>query len=282
MKRHFFVIAAIILMLPVAAQQKIEWRRDKVTQIIFPADVVKYRTGYTSDDAISQSDGCVMYIQPVDTMPETNLNVQTADGRFYAFDVIYNNSASEVNFIVVPSMAFYQKKQISEDFESEPRVHGTEQPIAIDDKPNEKQTLEELFAKVRKQPDYIVGNNVARLQKLTILLKGVYVDEAHIYFKFRLENRSNVPFDVDYIAFSITARKSKKTTTQERLQILPFGVDTEIHRIDAKSVYEVIYRFEKFTIGKEKILLAEVLEQGGDRNLGLRIPEDFIIEARRL
>ena len=52
--------------------------------------------------------------------------------------------------------------------------------------------------------------------------------------------------------------------------------------MDAKSSREVIYRFEKFTIGKEKILLAEVLEQGGDRNIGLRIPEDFIIEARRL
>ena len=41
-------------------------------------------------------------------------------------------------------------------------------------------------------------------------------------------------------------------------------------------------RSRGFTIGKEKILLAEVLEQGGDRNIGLRIPEDFIIEARRL
>ena len=108
------------------------------------------------------------------------------------------------------------------------------------------------------------------------------MDNTHVYFKFRLENSSNVPFDVDYIAFSVTARKTKKTSTQERLQILPVGVDTKIHRVDAKSSCEVIYRFEKFTIGKEKILLAEVLEQGGDRNIALRIPEDFIIEARRL
>ena len=282
MKRYLFVMAALSLAFPAAAQQRIEWRRDKVTQIIFPADVVKFRTGYTSDDAISQSDGRVMYIQPVDAMPETNLNVQTADGRYYAFDVIYNNAASEVNYIVSPSMAIYQEEQLSEDPQTEPRSLGTEQPAAVDENPVERLTPEQLFAKVRKQPDYIVANNVARLQKLTILLKGVYVDEAHVYFKFRLENSSNVPFDVDYIAFSVTARKTKKTSTQERLQILPVGADTEIHRVDAKSSREVIYRFEKFTIGKEKILLAEVLEQGGDRNIGLRIPEDFIIEARRL
>lgn len=283
MKKILYVMAAVSgLATTAVAQQRIEWRRDKVTQIIFPAEVVKFRTGYTSNDAISQSDGRVMYIQPVDSMPETNLNVQTADGRYYAFDVIYNNTASEVNYIVASSMAIYQASQAPENAEAEPRADGTILATAADDKPIKVLTQEQLFAKVRKMPDYIVANNVARLQKLTILLKGVYVDGANVYFKFRLENNSNVPFDVDYIAFSVTARKTKKTSTQERLQILPTGVDTEIHRVDAKSVCEVIYRFEKFTIGKEKILLAEVLEQGGDRNIGLRIPEDFIIEARKL
>ena len=283
MKKILYVMAAVSgLATTAVAQQRIEWRRDKVTQIIFPAEVVKFRTGYTSNDAISQSDGRVMYIQPVDSMPETNLNVQTADGRYYAFDVIYNNTASEVNYIVASSMAIYQASQAPENAEAEPRADGTILATAADDKPIEVLTQEQLFAKVRKMPDYIVANNVARLQKLTILLKGVYVDAENVYFKFRLENNSNVPFDVDYIAFSVTARKTKKTSTQERLQILPVGVDTEIHRVDAKSVCEVIYRFEKFTIGKEKILLAEVLEQGGDRNIGLRIPEDFIIEARKL
>ena len=166
-------MAALSLAFPAAAQQRIEWRRDKVTQIIFPADVVKFRTGYTSDDAISQSDGRVMYIQPVDAMPETNLNVQTADGRYYAFDVIYNNAASEVNYIVSPSMAIYQEKGPSEDSQEETRALGTKQPAAVDENPVERLTPEQLFAKVRKQPDYIVANNVARLQKLTILLKGV-------------------------------------------------------------------------------------------------------------
>ena len=119
-------------------------------------------------------------------------------------------------------------------------------------------------------------NNVAKLQKLIFVLKGVYVDKTHIFFKFSIQNNSNVPFDVDYIAFSVTARKTRKTSSQERLQILPVGADV------AKSIAEVIYCFEKFTIGKDKVLLAEVLEQGGDRNIGLRIPETFIIEARKL
>ena len=139
-----------------------------------------------------------------------------------------------------------------------------------------------LFSKVSEQGSYLVMNNVAKLQKLIFVLKGVYVDKTHIFFKFSIQNNSNVPFDVDYIAFSVTARKTRKTSSQERLQILPVGADVDVHTIGAKSIAEVIYCFEKFTIGKDKVLLAEVLEQGGDRNIGLRIPETFIIEARKL
>ncbi|MDE5852242.1 MAG: conjugal transfer protein, partial [Alistipes sp.] len=47
------------------AQPRVMWRCDKVTQLIFPADIVKFRTGYTSDDTVSQSDGRVLYIQPI-------------------------------------------------------------------------------------------------------------------------------------------------------------------------------------------------------------------------
>ena len=60
-------------------QNTIEWRKDKVTQMIFPADIVKFRTGYIAGpsdnfDALTQSDGKVLYIQPVMPLDETNLN----------------------------------------------------------------------------------------------------------------------------------------------------------------------------------------------------------------
>lgn len=86
-----------------SAQQCICWRRDKVTQLIFSSEVVKFRAGYTSNDAVSQSDGPVLYIQPVDSLAESNLNVITADGCYYAFNVIYDSTAAMVNYIITPS-----------------------------------------------------------------------------------------------------------------------------------------------------------------------------------
>lgn len=264
-----------------SAQQRICWRRDKVTQLIFPAEVVKFRAGYTSNDAVSQSDGPVLYIQPVDSLAESNLNVITADGCYYAFNIIYDSTAAMVNYIITPSMAFYRENATEQSTAiSEPQPDNTASPIGEPE--TKEQTPADPVMLAEKRPDFIVANNVARLQKLVFMLKGVYVDEQNVYFKFRLENHSNVAFDVDFIAFSITARKTKKASTQERVQLQPVQVNKPVHRLGAKSTCEVVYAFEKFTIGEEKILLAEVLEQGGDRNIQLRIPESFIIEARKL
>ncbi len=275
MKKLLFLMgASFLLQSGISAQPRVMWRRDKVTQLIFPADIVKFRTGYTSDDAVSQSDGRVLYIQPIDVLPESNLNVITSDGRYYAFDVFYDDAATTVNYIIEPSMAFFQETASAVDIAPEPAV------VSVPDTATE--TPSRIWQQVRSMPDYIRVNNVARLQKLVFVLGGVYADAEHVYFRFSLENSSNVPFDVDYIAFSIGAKKSKKTSTQERVQLYPVDADKQIHRVDAKSRCEVIYRFEKFTIGKDKVLLAEVLEAGGDRNIVLPVQEHFIIDARHL
>lgn len=60
-------------------QNTIEWRKDKVTQMIFPADIVKFRTGYIAGpsdnfDALTQRDGKVLYIQLCRWMKRTSMS----------------------------------------------------------------------------------------------------------------------------------------------------------------------------------------------------------------
>lgn len=286
--KWILLLAVMVSAVAANAQQNVQWRKDKVTQIIFPSDIVKFRAGYTSNDALTQSDGRVLYVQPIGSLPETNLNVITADGNYYAFNLVYSDTIHVVNYIIRPSMAFYQETEVSEVI-SGPSEEAVRTTTAQSTRSSagavpgrEETSIQRKFSLVKEQGSYIVANNVVRLQKLIFLLEGVYVDQQQVFFKFRIENVSNVPFDIDYIAFSVTAKKTKKASTQERLQIQPLAVDVDLHRVDARASCEVIYCFEKFTIGKDKILLAGVLEKGGDRNIGLRMPENFIIEARKL
>ena len=120
MKRLLFLMLAGCLVTTSYGQNTIEWRKDKVTQMIFPADIVKFRTGYIAGpsdnfDALTQRDGKVLYIQPVMPLDETNLNVVTSDGYYYAFNLVYNDAAKCVNYIIRPAMAFYQDESGRQD-----------------------------------------------------------------------------------------------------------------------------------------------------------------------
>lgn len=65
--------------------------------------------------------------------------------------------------------------------------------------------LSRIWNEVHTKLDYIKADNIAKFQKLVFILTDVYVDAEYVYFKFRLENSSNEPFDVDCIAFSFSA-----------------------------------------------------------------------------
>lgn len=150
-------------------QNTIEWRKDKVTQMIFPADIVKFRTGYIAGpsdnfDALTQRDGKVLYIQPVMPLDETNLNVVTSDGYYYAFNLVYNDAAKCVNYIIRPAMAFYQDESGRQDAPSvaEPGVPDVDAVAAAE---AVRPDSASLFSKVSEQGSYLVMNNVAKLAK---------------------------------------------------------------------------------------------------------------------
>ena len=53
------------------------------------------------------------------------------------------------------------------------------------------------------------------------LLKGVYSHNGLLYFHTELRNKSNVPFDIDFITFKIVDKKVVKQTTMQEHHRLP-------------------------------------------------------------
>lgn len=155
MKRILFLMLACCMATTSYGQNIIEWRKDKVTQIIFPAEIVKCRTGYIAGpsdnfDALTQSDGKVLYIQPVMPLDETNLNVVTSDGYYYAFNLVYNDAAKCVNYIIQPAMAFYREEPGRPDTSAvaEPGVPDVDAATATEAVLPDSASL---FSKVSKQ-----------------------------------------------------------------------------------------------------------------------------------
>ena len=73
-----------------------------------------------------------------------------------------------------------------------------------------------------------------------------------------------------------------KNATQESTQLFWTSVSGNDKSIPANGYQELVFEFDKFTIGKDKILNVEMMEKSGERNLVLPIDNDWVINAREV
>ena len=102
-----------------------------------------------------------------------------------------------------------------------------------------------------------------------------------LFFPLHVANRSNIPYDVDFVKFYVQDKQVAKRTAEQALEIAPVYVFNGASRkIAARGTLEQVYIFRKFTIPEQKQLIIELYEKGGGRNLKLRLDNADLLKAR--
>lgn len=247
-----------------ANSQVIEMTNEKVSQLIFPSSIKTVKGGFIPDDFIMDIQDNVLYIQPLASFPESNLNVVTTDNVYYTFTIRYNEKTTLLNHIInIEQSIFGANKQ--------------------DEVVIEKKAEEDVQKKILQDNDSFQRKAI-RYKTTYMYLKGIYVNKDKLYIKLAFENMSYIPYDFEYVGFYIKERKQRKNSTQEQVQLTPESVypeTKETNTIKPNSSIEMVYTFPKFTIGHAKILLIDMIEKGGERNLSLKIDDSTLLKAKR-
>lgn len=247
-----------------ANSQVIEMTNKKVSQLIFPSSIKTVKGGFIPDDFIMDIQDNVLYIQPLTSFSESNLNVVTTDNIYYTFTIRYNENAVQLNHIVKVEQSIFGANKQNDVF-------------------IEKTVGENIQKKILQDNDFF-SRKAIRHKTTYIYLRGVYVNEDKLYIKLAFENQSNIPYDFEYVGFYIKEKKQRKNSTQEQVQLMPESIYPETIKgnvIKPKSSIVKVYTFPKFTIGQEKILLIDMIEKGGERNLSLKIDDSTILKAKK-
>lgn len=247
------------------AQKTVELTANKVAQFIFTSEIKDVRGGYLPDDILSEVRGNVLYMQPVASFPETNLNIVTVDDRYYTFNLRYNKDAKTLNYIIAPEDAIF----------SSGKNTGKAKDGYSDD-PNLKRIAESILS----SNGWLNSRNAARYKKTSMYLKGVYVNGNKLFFRMLFENSSDIRYDFDFVSFVVKPKKQSKKSGMDAVQMKPTNIYKDSKILQPNSSIEIIYEFDKFTIGKEKILFIEMIEKGGERNISLPIDNKILIDAR--
>lgn len=115
----------------------------------------------------------------------------------------------------------------------------------------------------------------ARSGDVFLWLGGVYYDNNEIYIQFRIENRENIDYDLNFLRFNI-ATNYRYGSNNEKLKHRSLYRYKVPERIKGNSENHFFVVFDKFTLDRKKVLLVDMDEEGGSRNISLAIDHELI------
>jgi conjugative transposon TraN protein len=191
---------------------------------------------------------------------ETNITVITADGKLYSYMVRYTDNPSVLNICYKNSQENQEKALFSEAQPNEAEVQGD---------------AEKVFNAVKN-----IKGIKDRKFGIKMQLDAVYIHNEAMYYRIKLQNHSNINYDIEQLRFFIKDQiKSKRTATQE-LEVYPLYIHNDTSIVTGSSDHVFVFAVEKFTIPDKKYLIIQLMEKNGGRHLELKIYNNTIVKAK--
>lgn len=235
------------------------------TILIFPSAVQQVDRG--ERDLMAQKQAGVQNVLKLKAdrkdFPPTNLHVFTADGRVYAFDVVYVPDPKQTTFDLTKLATIDSSNATGQ--------------IELSTKPLDRQKLARDIAKVKAAQSFL--HSRCYNNKMEARLQAIYRADDMLYFNFKISNRSNLPYRIDFAHLIIRDKqKIKRGSIQER-EIVPIFSDT-IACVPNNSTILWVVAIPQLTIPEGRKIIWEMYEKNGGRHLLISFNNRELYKAR--
>lgn len=242
----------------------------KTTNLVFPFPVRSVDRGSSAIlvQKAKEVDNILQVKAGEKGFEETNLSVVTSDGKLYCFIVNYADKPNELTLVFnAPGEA-----------NSAGNVKG--QTVFSSGSPNED--------KIQSSAKWVVfgEKNIhgvkSKKYRIKVKLTGLYIREGVMYFQIKMNNTSDINYDIDQLRFFIHDQKVAKRTASQEIELKPVYIQGDTGTISHQDSHVFVFAFSKFTIPDKKYLLIQLAEKNGGRNLKLRVNNKNIMKAKRV
>lgn len=114
--------------------------------------------------------------------------------------------------------------------------------------------------------------------KMTMRLNNIYVVGEYFFIDFSIENRTNLPFDIDELRVKLEDKKQEKSTNVQVIELKPaFILDRSVR---FRNGYRNVIVLKKMTFPNEKVLSLELSEkQISGRTISLTLDYEDVLSA---
>ena len=271
MKNYLFLFVFIMVFVfsqaqSIKALDTIYANDQKQVAMFFPSSITQGITGsenfvFTYNREKQQNFG-LLQATPGE---ESNLLVIGDNGAIYSYIVQFNKHLSRLNYFIHDSESIGNIWPI--DFLK--AIKPIENRSHYEDNFNEISS----FLLKKKQR---IGHLQKRDQGIVLTIENIVFHKSELYFVIKLENRSSLDFDLNFLDLSIrTRQKGKRKSVQSLLQksLFEYNVPASVKE---NETARFVYVFPKFSISQDRSVVFELNEKNGERNLILNISHRFI------
>lgn len=114
--------------------------------------------------------------------------------------------------------------------------------------------------------------------KMTMRLNNIYVVGEYFFIDFSIENRTNLPFDIDELRVKLEDKKQEKSTNVQVIELKPaFILDRSVR---FRNGYRNVIVLKKMTFPNDKVLSLELSEkQISGRTISLTLDYEDVLSA---
>lgn len=248
---------------------EIELTQNKTTHILFPSSIEYVDLG--SSEIIASKVEVTSNVLRLKTIREdvtpTNFTVITNDGKYYSFNANYNEEPKQLSY----DLTKFEKQNIKQQSE-----------VLFKDLGKTAPSLADLFMKAIIKKNKKELNIKSKNYGVEAWLKSIYTQEGKLYFHISINNKSNLPYEVDYVSFKIKDRRTTKRTTVQEVSLKPIRSNNDFQIINSQSKQDNVFMLDQFTLSDKQVLLIEVNEMNGVRNKVLKVKSSVPVKAKQI
>lgn len=197
----------------------------------------------------------------------SNLLIINANGSIFSYIVSYKEQLEKLNYFVPQSESIgFEQPKFTE------RSNSTNVANLFTD----KTFYYERFCSYLLTRKQKIGSIQKRKNGIVLSLENIVFDKEELYFVIKIENKSSLDYDLNFLDISTQTRKQGKKKSIQRISQLPnFNYDVPT-KVAEKQIKRMVYILPKFSLSNDKMVVLELNEKNGERNIKLKVSNKYI------
>jgi hypothetical protein len=197
----------------------------------------------------------------------SNLLVINTDGAIYSYILSYREQLEKLNYFVT------QSEHIG--FE-QPKFTESSDATEVANLFTDKTFYYERFCSYLLTRKQRIGNIQKRKNGIVLILENIVFDKGELYFVIKIENKSSLDYDLNFLDISVQTRKQGRKKSIQRIALDPSFRYKVPNNIIKKQTRRMVYVLPKFSLGNDKMVVLELNEKSGERNVNLKVSSRYI------